>query len=467
MQARIKTVAGNRLGAGTALAAAFAIGCMAAPGFALAGTADGIRTSDQAASAKKFDIKKLDRAILSAERAVAKEPQNAEVRVRLAQTYLGAGRFTSAATSFEDAVSLGDKAPSTALGMALSYIGSGRNAEATALLGQWHDTLPVSDHALALALAGQPGEAVSILGAAIKQGENTSKIRQNLAYALVLSGHLPEARTVAAQDVPADQLEARVSDWALQASVGTTQSRVAALLGAPLRSDPGQPAQLALASASGAPALAVAEAPVPSAPVAEELPALAAPAPMTMLAQVEPQFASAAVAPEPAPATALADAGGATRQFVSNPLVQDTSAYAATRVASAEPAAPARLARAVVTPRTAAPRTVAHARAAKAVIPVAGTHVVQLGSFASEDGARRAWNIFVHRDPSLKDRELLITKAQVNGRSYWRVAAAGFDAGSARAKCSSVGGNRDCLAYTARRQLPGALSTIAQRLASR
>lgn len=443
MQVTMNTFAARRMGM-RAIAAVLSMGCIAAPGFALAENVKAA-VGDQAQPNKKL-LKQLG----AAERAVAKQPQSLEARNRLAQTYLAAGRFASAATTFEDAVSLGDKTPSTALAMALSYIGAGRNAEGRALLGQWRDAIPASDYALAVALAGAPDEAIAVLSAAIKQGENTPKIRQNLAYAFALSGQLSEARVIAAQDLPADQLEVRLSDWALQASVGSQRSRVAALLGAPMSRDPGQPAALALAPVSDGPALAASAAPLPPAPAAQELPPLAADAPVPVFAQAEPQPAAE---PTSEPVATEASTGV---QFVSNPVVQDLPAAAAPRMAKIE--------RFVPVPRSAAPK----ASSVTASAPAKGNHVVQLGSFTTEEGAQRAWGIFVRRDPSLKGRELRITQAMVNGRRYFRVAAAGYDAASARAKCFSVRGRgSECLAYGAGRPLPGAVAAIKERLARR
>ena len=236
---------------------------------------------------------------------------------------------------------------------------------------------------------------------------------------------MQEARVVASQDVPAEQLDARVSDWALQASVGSAQSRVAALLGATLRSDPGQPAQLALGDAHPATALAANEV-VPAPAQGGELPALdAAPA----FAQVE--------APEPAqPVTQLASYEPAARSVWTDAVAMPGADRSPVAQRAPKPA------------KSQASRKVG----ASAVNSVAnrrtGTHVVQLGSFSSEEGAKRAWNLFVRRDASLKGREMRITQATVNGRRFWRVAAAGYDANAARTKCSTVRGQgKECLAY--------------------
>jgi Flp pilus assembly protein TadD len=482
MHARSKKAWGNRLAVQAATAAALATGVLAAPGFAYAG--------DARAELPALN-KKLEKQVAAAERAVAKAPRDVAARLKLGQSYLAAGRYSSAAASFEDAVSLGDQTPSTALRMALSYMGAGRNVEAVTLLQQWRDAIPAGDYGLALALAGQPAQAVAILTEAIKQGENTPKARQNLAYAYALGGRLREARVIAAQDVPADQLEARISDWALQGSIGSQQSRLAAMLGTPLRSDPGRPAALALAAPSAAPAFAAnVMAPPPSAAQGGELPALEGSArPMApVFAQEELQ---APPAPEPvahrepaslatvAPAAPLlpeqAERMPSGLRFVANAVMQDIAGHtesstqpaaAPVRIAAlALPARPARAPSAIASASAkAAPAKAAPARAA------AGSHAVQLGSFLSEESARRAWDIYLSRDPSLRDRELRITQAVVNGRRYWRVAAAGYDALAARNMCSAVRSRgRDCLAYAERKSRSGSLPSgaVAQRLARR
>ena len=84
---------------------------------------------------------------------------------------------------------------------------------------------------------------------------------------------------------------------------------------------------------------------------------------------------------------------------------------------------------------------------------------MQLGSFLSEAGARRAWSIYVARYPELADREMVITEAQVRGRHFWRVSAGGFDQRASRAMCNRVTsrGGADCITWAANRPLPGAI----------
>ena len=138
-----------------------------------------------------------------------------------------------------------------------------------------------------------------------------------------------------------------------------------------------------------------------------------------------------------------------------------TPAVAAPQLATAQPgfvsmpvvqSLPASVEKAPSAARTpaAALRTARVNRKPAAVSPVAsnGTHLVQLGSFTSEQAARRAWNVYTSKNGALRNYRMTIIPATVNGKSYWRVAAAGFDAGSARSMCGSIksrGGA--CLAY--------------------
>ena len=63
-----------------------------------------------------------DRAVRLAEDAVLAEPHNAAYRSMLGKAYLDAGRFASAQTAFDDAMTLGDLSPRTALSLALAQL---------------------------------------------------------------------------------------------------------------------------------------------------------------------------------------------------------------------------------------------------------------------------------------------------------------------------------------------------------
>ncbi|MEI9928673.1 MAG: hypothetical protein WDN44_14490 [Sphingomonas sp.] len=89
-------------------------------------------------------------------------------------------------------------------------------------------------------------KAVEILAPASREADATPKTRQNFALALALAGRWQEAKSVAAIDVPADQLDQRVMQWASFSRPTNAYDQVASLLGVHAIADAGQPAQLAL-----------------------------------------------------------------------------------------------------------------------------------------------------------------------------------------------------------------------------
>lgn len=458
---------------------------------------------------------KHERAIRHAESAVQAEPHNASYRAMLGKAYLDAGRFASAQTSFQDAMALGDTSPRTALSLALSLTAQARYSNAAALLNDWETEIAVADLGLALALAGQPERGIHLMTNSIRAGENTVKMRQNLAFAYAVAGRWREARLMASQDVPADQVSDRMQQWAEMASPLAYQQRVAGLLGVPSGvADEGQPVHLALANnpsidqlAAEATAVAAVDAngelpavadAAPVAPVnvaadgrvsiaasAAELPSVGRPA-MPMGRYSAPSSQSAddfaqAFAPEAA-ARAAAPAPAAMPQlereteivFVSNPVIQDIPG-----VVHEEYKAPSEMAAATIAPRVSgrpiASRTIssqANASPMPMSTDAAGGevdgHLVQLGSFSSQASAERAWEIYVSRYPELADHQRVITEAVLDGKRYFRVSAAGFDRVDSSAMCDRVdAANGDgCISWAAANPLPGAVDT-GIRLASR
>ncbi len=418
----------------TALAGTLLAGC----------TTNGASAS--AASASRAEAALADgrqEAVRHAEAAVLAEPRSAARRAAVGAAYLDAGRFASAETSFADARQLGDSSPRTVLSLALALSSQGKYREASTLLNQSEGEIATADLGLALALAGQPERGIHLMSNAIRGGENTAKMRQNLAFAYALAGRWREARLMAAQDVPANQLDDRIEQWAQMAGPDAWPTRVASLLNVPAGvSDAGQPVQLAL---SNSPAVEQAsafaandsleEASVAVAAVeAPELPAVAEANPVyvapTQPSEALREFQSAFASPAPAP------------------VAQDAAIFA--------PApAPVRQADA---PRPAPVRTAAVSD---------GTHLVQLGSFSSEAGARRAWGIYARQYPELSGHEMVITEAVVRGKRYWRVSAAGFDRGSSASMCGRVkSSGNGCFAWAEGRPLPGAVDRgvrLAQR----
>ncbi|MFA7596823.1 MAG: SPOR domain-containing protein [Novosphingobium sp.] len=426
----------------TALVSAALAGCT---------TPGGVRADASATKAERALAKsKTGKAVATAERSVMADPHNAAHRAALGSAYLNDGRFQSAAASFNDAIALGDTGPRTALSMALANIGTGNFQNALAVLDETRDEIAPGDLGLAYALAGQPERGIHILESALRAGENTAKIRQNLAYSYALAGRWREARVMASQDVPADQINDRIGEWAATANPLAFQQRIAALLDVPAgRADPGQPAALALGNTPTVEQLAAeAASSRPATPArteaSGELPPLTAtttaPEPVELAryeapVRSQPENFEAAVATDaiaaPAGATPAAVIADSVR-FVSSPAVQ---------------AIPERVG---IKPRQ---------KAVVAPKPGTGKHLVQLGSFTSEDGARRAVGVFGKRYSGLGNHPMKITRAVVNGRNYWRVSATGFAQTEARSLCANVkqrGGG--CISYHMGSPLPGALN---------
>jgi Flp pilus assembly protein TadD len=417
------------LGVPLGLAGALAVALVASTGFSetVVAKPSPDRTAAEAQSALKKG--KVDKAITLTEDLVAANPREPSYRTLLGHAYMKAGRFDSAATTFDDAMKLGDNTARTALALALARVAQGRNREAVAILDDWRDAIPATDLGLALALAGESGRGVAILADALRSGDESPKTRQNLAYAYALDGRWREARVMAEQDVPADQVDERISDWASRAKPEDNQLRVAGLLNAPLRADPGQPTALALGGNAAQEQLAAETAASLNPPVLAakgELPA-----------NTESPEALAVYRPVGAPAEAAA------------PQPLDT-AYASQEVAQPVVAvAPQPKPATAKKPRAfASHKHGLRPRQASVKYGAGSSHLVQLGSFFTAQGARRAWGIYAAQNPELKNYKMTITQAKVRGKNYFRVAAGGLNGKGANGLCGTVK-NRGgaCFAY--------------------
>ena len=401
----------------------------------------------------------VDKAIAFAEEAVYAEPRNSGFRAMLGAAYLEAGRFQSAATSFEDALELGDEDPRTVLSYALAKTAQGDNKAALGKLSQWEGAINPADYGLAVALAGNPERGVHILTNTLRGGDNTAKVRQNLAYTYALAGNWRAARVMASEDVPADQLDARLSDWAANARPEDHKIRVASLLNVSPSSDGGQPQRLALGNFPSQQMMVAeseAQAPVQVAAAPEVAPKVetaqsaaakptATPVRVTARNQAALPVAAAKPAPavKPAPKAAAQPVRKPAPRFVSNAVVQKVSAPSVRPAARTGPSR--------VAPKT-SQRRMAVASGVKA------THLVQLGSFDSRGVAEAKWNEFQKKHPELKGHDVVITEAKVNGRTFFRVAAAGFTSKSARNMCGTVKSDgRGCFAYAASSPPKGAV----------
>ena len=443
----------------TALAALPLTGC--------ASIAGGSRTASVSDATEARTSGKTEKAVALAEQAALAAPQDPAAKAELGNSYLAAGRFASARQAFDDALALGDVSPRTALRYALASIALGDNRAAIETLGEWRDAIAPADLGLAYALAGNPELGAQIMQNALRGGENTPTMRQNLAYAYALGGNWAAARIIAAEDVAPGELDARISEWARVARPEDYTARIANLLGVQPQADSGMPAQLALGGAPNADQMLAkaAAATAAASPVTGELPPVdllassgvarslapldaAVGARDTVSTEFDGTFAKADAkapatskpAPKPAPAAS----------FASAPVVQSIPARAAPAPAPVAAAKPAQ------TSASAAREDLA-----------GGTHLVQLGSYGSEADAKRGWAIFVKRHPQVASREQVITRAKVNGRIYYRLSAGNLAASSAQSLCRTVkAAGHGCIAWEQSRPLPGTLDA-GRRVATR
>ncbi|PXW77615.1 tetratricopeptide repeat protein [Blastomonas natatoria] len=459
---------------------------------------DGGRPQSLSSSASKaLASGNADKALEKAEAAVALDPRNAELRKTLAQAYLANGRFASARQSLDDALALGDASARTIISLALMHVAEGRPNAAQALLEQYRETIPASDYGLAVALAGDSKAGVDVLAQLIRSGDNTAKVRQNLAFAYALDGRWREAQIMAGQDLDPKVAEGRIAEWARIAHPEAHVQRVASVLGVtPVAGDPGQPVMLALsatpsmgetATQIGQQALASAAGPIELPPVEDTPMELAGvesvPVPASEL-QDAPASAPAPVHAEAAPAVAPAASGAIvaplmTAREIVQPLPASYRRKAVRKLRADQTAKrqmiveqePVRTAAAA--PRAPAPKA-APAKAAPAPAtfqkasfsPVSnGAFAVQLGVFSSAANANRAWAGYSAKHKDLAAFSKVAVPTTVGARTLHRLTANGFaDEKSARAMCAQVrSAGGECIIARAVTTKPAGTQIAARR----
>lgn len=330
-------------------------------------------------------------AVKFAEQAVENSPNDAGFRALLGNAYFASGRFASAESAFRDSLALINNQPQVILKLALVEIAQGRHAEALGFLSSARNQLDPADYGLAVALAGQPQEAVNVLEPAARQVGADARVRQNLALSYALTGDWDSARVIAGQDVPANLVDARIQQWMTFAKPAAASDQVAALTGfRPVAGDPGQPTRLALRTANTRTAEA--------APAVEQQPvAEVAPQPVPVAEQVPaPQFAEVVAAPAPAPAPAAPAPAPA-------PSPEPVSVVIAAAAAAA-PDAPSAFAAMAAFTHKAQPKKSANATpralVRRASLPRANgnsTAVLQLGAYGSPQRVAAAWSTAARR----------------------------------------------------------------------
>lgn len=364
-------------------------------------------------------------AIDYAERAVAATPTDAAFRMVLGNAYFAGGRFASAEEAYRDSLTLASNQPQVVLKLALVSIAQGKNAQALAFLEAARSVLDPSDYGLALALAGHPQDAANVLRQAAEQVGADSRVRQNLALALALSGDWSGARGVAAQDVSADQLDGRIQSWMQLAKPARASDQVAALTGiSPAAVDPGQPVRLALKD-SGTRLAAMA-------PVAEPAPAVA---PVEVAPAVQATAATPVIAAAPAVVAVPVPVEHRAESIAPAPAAAPFAVAALTPKLSSSAPRPS------LSPRAAAltDARILYRHAALAISSPRGRTVVQLGAYASRDRVSSAWRHVSGRFTALRGYTPVAARYDGERGTFFRLSVQGF--GSARdavAMCSGL-----------------------------
>lgn len=375
-----------------------------------------------------------DSAVANAEGAVAASPQDATYRALLGQAYLAAGRFQSATQAFKDTLQLDPSNGRAALNLALAQTALGDWVGARQTLADNSDKIAPADRGLALALAGDPNTAIQLLSIAARDPAATAVSRQNFALALALGGHWQEARAVASVDLPPDQVDQRLEQWAAFARPTGAADQVAAMLGVVPAADQGQPVQLALSApvpVSGAPDAAL---------VAGGAPDAGVPAP-----DLAGAAGDVAGAPDD---NVLAGAGAG----VPSPVLSGAGVSFAPPVEVVQ-AVPPPVVKDIAPPvRKAAPKpgagtvklAVAKPGADDTFKPGKGGFYVQLGAYDNAAVARDAWKRLSQRTPKLADLSPTGMGVTVNGKAFYRLSVGGFARGDADKVCTAVkaGGGR-------------------------
>ncbi len=356
------------------------------------------------------------RAQVDAERLVAAQPRDGAFRSLLGRAYLANGRFVSAHTAFEDAMTLGVADARTIISLSMVHTALGDGAAARALLTEHGAGLPAADFGLAMAMAGDPMTGARALSLAVREPGATAQVRQNLAYALALAGEWGQARLVAGMDLSGRELQDRLTQWSAAAHQNAGPQRIAALIGVSPRSDDeGLPERLAL-SASDPQALAAVSAPAPADMVAEAA-AEASPAPEFTEAR-EPAIRGS-LYPE------LAEAAAFETPPAEAPLI-------------AAPQTPVREKLLERFSDSVSPSTTAVA----APIEQSSDWVVQIGAYGDKAGTDYGWRRVLQRRIGAEGFRKVAGTARVKGRLYHRLALSGFsDRGAADGFCRSLRAN--------------------------
>jgi len=394
----------------------------------------GLATRAQAALAQG----QLATAVQLAERAVQNTPNDAGFRALLGNCYFASGRFASAEAAYRDSLSLIPGQPEVILKLSLVQIAQGNRDEALAVLAAGAPMLDSANYGLALALAGRPSDAVAVLNQVAREPGADARVRQNLALAYGLAGDWTMARTVAAQDVPPDQLDGRIQQWMAMATPVRPSDQVAALTGVTPAADPGMPQQLALNRAPAenrAYAYAVAPEPQPQPQVQAEPQQVAEAAPPAM-PEPEPSPEPVYAEPEPQPAPVV-EVPAPVVAAVQTLIETAPQPPAEVPLAAEEPLGPAAApARPDLPTNFDAPvetasyvtisETVRRAAEQGRMATGRSKSVVQLGAYSSPQRVTVAWNQLTRKYPALRKYTPMRARFEGPKGTVWRLSIKGF-----------------------------------------
>lgn len=384
---------------------------------------------DLAASASRALGKGNTAAAISyAEAAVSLNPQFADYRVVLGQSYLKAGRFMSARQSFADALMLSPGNGRVALNLALAQVAVGEWDAARKTLDANAAAIPVSDRGLAMALAGDPAGAVELLSSAARSPEADAKTRQNLALAFALAGRWQEAKTTVSIDLAPSEVDARIAEWATFSRPQSASDQIATLLHVTPVEDAGQPVALALNQQSPAVQMAAQAAD----PVDSYMPG-------------KPTEMASASTPVAAPAPAMTEARE--MKVAAPAAAPETAVMASVRFMPRQEVVqiiPARVVRSPARPVVAMAAAVMPRIVAKVSMIASGGYYVQLGAYENAGVARDAWTRVSRRYAAIGSHMPQGMGITTQAGSFYRLSVGGFARADAVSLCSRYkarGGN--------------------------
>lgn len=386
----------------------------AQPAVVLVSQADAARVAGNPAAAVSF-----------AELAVTADSQSVEARTALAKAYFAAGRYQSATDAYSDLVAINPADDHARFRAALAALAGGKRGMALSTLeGLAAKPALVADVGLAFALSGEAGHAVDLLTKAVRGGDVSPRVRQNLALAQALAGEWAAARVTASIDLSPDVVDRRVAEWAAIASKNDSAVRTAAMLGVDaVPGDNGRPVQLAWSPPQANTEVAVAEQPA-EAPVAvvgqvafaELAPVAAEPVVRAEPVQIAPvQIVRVELPVAPAP----------------KPVVFEGKAASKPALVRIKAVPPSGLS---LKPVVAVKREI---RALPK--PSQGVWVVQLGSYAKPALLNVGWQGLVQKNKALGDYKPIKSSIDVKGATYHRLAVGTFaSVAEAGRLCSSL-----------------------------